>query len=279
MPEYYELHRRDAVSMERLTASPYVMDIYGYCGNSAMTELAFAEKGIDNLYRMAVGLRDNFTPYVLQTKLQIAAMVAMGLSHVHNVPAEDKWGIKNKSIEARATIAHYDFNPRNVIISSDGTPKINDFNCAEFLTWNTETQESCGFEARFHEPWWRAPEEMMMSHNETMTNASTQAGIVNEMVDVYSLGNTLYVLLTGFEPRGKEHKQLRHDNISIAVANGAMPNFPKTYAESTEPAIIAMRDAITKCWEPDPDKRVDSTHIAQYLYNALADLKRRVTNK
>jgi hypothetical protein len=28
--EYYELHRRDAVAMERLTFSPYVMDVYGY---------------------------------------------------------------------------------------------------------------------------------------------------------------------------------------------------------------------------------------------------------
>ena len=27
--EYYELHRRDAVAMERLTFSPYVMDVYG----------------------------------------------------------------------------------------------------------------------------------------------------------------------------------------------------------------------------------------------------------
>jgi len=30
LPEYYELHRRDAVSMERLTSSDYVMDSYGY---------------------------------------------------------------------------------------------------------------------------------------------------------------------------------------------------------------------------------------------------------
>jgi hypothetical protein len=30
LEEYYELHRRDAVAMERLTFSPYVMDVYGY---------------------------------------------------------------------------------------------------------------------------------------------------------------------------------------------------------------------------------------------------------
>lgn len=36
----YERHRRDAMSMERLTLSPMVMDIYGFCGNSGIFELA-----------------------------------------------------------------------------------------------------------------------------------------------------------------------------------------------------------------------------------------------
>ena len=55
LPEYYELHRRDAVSMERLSSSPYVMDVFGYCGQSAVTELAFSENGMNNLYRLSTG--------------------------------------------------------------------------------------------------------------------------------------------------------------------------------------------------------------------------------
>ena len=267
LPEYYELHRREAIAMERLTASPYVMDMYGYCGNSAMTELAFGEKGIDNLYRLAVGLKDNFSPYVLQTKLQIAAMTAMGLSHVHNIPGEH---------ESHATMAHYDFNPRNIIISASGTPKINDFNCAEFLTWNEKTLSPCGFEARLHEPWWRAPEEMILQEKTNTSNVDTDVQTnrrINEKVDVYSLGNVLFVLLTGLEPHGKAHKKLRYKNVTITLASGEIPALPIEYAESQDPIIAAIRIAILKCWEHDPNKRARSAQIAQFLYNALADLK------
>jgi hypothetical protein len=43
---HFDLHRRDAVAMERLTHSPFVMNIYGYCGQSALSELAdFMFKG------------------------------------------------------------------------------------------------------------------------------------------------------------------------------------------------------------------------------------------
>jgi hypothetical protein len=151
--EYFELHRRDAVAMERLTSSPYVMDIHGYCGQSVMTELAFSGSGLDTLYQLANGMKGVDTPYVLQTKLQIAAMISFGLSHIHNVPVD---GIEIVAKDRPAAIAHYDINPRNVIMSRSGKPKINDFNVAEFLKWNSKTlkQDQCGFESRFHEPWW-----------------------------------------------------------------------------------------------------------------------------
>lgn len=36
----YDRHRRDALAMERLAAHPFVMDIYGFCGNSGLFEFA-----------------------------------------------------------------------------------------------------------------------------------------------------------------------------------------------------------------------------------------------
>jgi hypothetical protein len=123
-----ELHRRDAVAMERLTYSPYVMDIYGYCGHSALTELAFSTRGLNNLYRLSTELKGVNTPYVLQKKLQIGAIVAFGLSELHNVPVDKQSDLRfwseSETLKPTtnqkpipASITHYDINPRNVIMT------------------------------------------------------------------------------------------------------------------------------------------------------------------
>jgi serine/threonine protein kinase len=40
IPRNLERHRREALTMERLTSSPYVINLYAYCGNSILTEYA-----------------------------------------------------------------------------------------------------------------------------------------------------------------------------------------------------------------------------------------------
>ena len=239
--------------MERLTSSPYVMDIFAYCGQSTVNELAYGDHGLNNLYNLSTSLRDNNTPFVLDQKLKIGALAALGLSHVHSVPT----AMSNFHNDRPVTIAHYDVNPRNYIINALGIPKINDFNVAEFITWNDDGP--CGFESRLHEPWWRAPEEM----------AAEAEGRITEAVDVYSLGNVLYLLLTGLEPRGKENKKERYRTVSSIVASGARPKLPEFYALSELSQVVALREAIFRCYEPNPFLRPTAIEIAQDLFAAL----------
>lgn len=267
MPEYYELHRRDAVAMERLTSSPYVMDIFAYCGQSTVNELAFGDHGMNTLYNLSTGLRDNNTPFVLDQKLRIGALAALGLSHVHSVPAI---GIgSNQNFDRPVTIVHYDVNPRNYIINALGIPKINDFNVAEFITWDDDGP--CGFESRLHEPWWRAPEEMVPEAE------GSPARRITEAVDVYSLGNVLYLLLTGLEPRGKEKKKERYQIVSSIVASGARPTLPEFYALSDLPPVVALRKAVFRCYEPNPALRPTAMEIAQDLFAALNTREKHFT--
>lgn len=102
---------------------------------------------------------------------------------------------------------------------------------------------------------------------------------LSEKVDIYSLGNTLFVLLTGLEPRGKEHKQLRLKQVSNIVADGEYPQFPLEYESSTDPAVAAICQAIRSCWEPNPSLRPSAMEIASRLFLALDQIKQQLHNK
>ena len=280
LEEYYELHRRDALAMERLTASPYVLDVYGYCGQSAINELAnFGIEGMSSLEKVARGFRGLDIEPVSKIKLQLATMVAQGVSHLHSIdypdflreddPRRMSGMMGNKVRSSNATLVHYDLNPRNIAIVKRGKPKLNDFNVAEFLMWNSNTNTQCGFEGRFKEPWWRAPEEMQVH----MTKEYPNPPPLTEKVDVYALGNILWDLLTTHSPWGKMKKE-RQDEVRPKVAKGMLPKLPPPYDKLTrqDPALRAMKDAMYKCWKWNPKDRPSAGEIAHDLLEALGNL-------
>ena len=99
--------------------------------------------------------------------------------------------------------------------------------------------------------------------------AAEAEGRITEAVDVYSLGNVLYLLLTGLEPRGKENKKERYRTVSSIVASGARPKLPEFYALSELSQVVALREAIFRCYEPNPFLRPTAIEIAQDLFAAL----------
>lgn len=269
LDEYYELHRRDAVAMERLTWSPYVMDVYGYCGQSAMNELANFRKEVNNLEQLDRAMRnvkhkDSKSEERLNyMKLKLAASVAIGLSHVHRVHPSSN---SNSSAEITpALMAHYDINPRNIAVVSGGQPKLNDFNIAEFIRYNPTTNATCAFPSRLHEPWWRAPEEMYIPNN-----TQIDMRLVTEKVDVYALGAVLFHILTTHSPRGKMKKE-RMVGVREEVAQGIAPPLPAPYNTSTSTAVVAIRHAMDLCFVVNPAKRGTSRQVASLLRKAVKD--------
>jgi hypothetical protein len=255
--EFYELHRRDALAMERLTFSPYVMNVHGYCGQSALNELAnFNVGGMTRLEELSRRLRNQpHTPQVYLTKLTLAYQLAMALYHVHTLPQqrpprqqplllslddEDEDGDKQQQ-QQLPFMVHYDVNPRNVALVRGGRAKLNDFNTCELLRWNPQTKTTCGFRGRFHEPWWRAPEEMpLLVVNNDTTQSNTQkvvedrgttkatTKILDEKVDIYAMGNILYHILTTHSPHGKM-KASRLVAMQEMVVQGHRPPLPVFY--------------------------------------------------
>jgi serine/threonine protein kinase len=269
IPEYYELHRRDAVAMERLTASPFVVNIYGYCGQSAINELAdFPYANIQNLEGFNRRMRGNDSPPANIIRLRMAASIALGLADIHagggtvgRMSSDASEEDDNDNTPPQVYMAHYDLNPRNIALFAGGKPKINDFNIAEFIQSDPVTQQDCKFPSRLHEPWWRAPEEMNTTH----------VMLVNEKVDVYALGNILYHTLTTHSSRGSQTKD-RMNEVRPIVAAGIRPVIPSHYRSSQDPNVKAMVKAIDLCWEKDPEKRVSAADVAAVLYDALVKI-------
>eukprot|EP00529_Nitzschia_sp_RCC80_P003494 CAMPEP_0113464448 /NCGR_PEP_ID=MMETSP0014_2-20120614/13207_1 /TAXON_ID=2857 /ORGANISM="Nitzschia sp." /LENGTH=1082 /DNA_ID=CAMNT_0000356531 /DNA_START=311 /DNA_END=3556 /DNA_ORIENTATION=- /assembly_acc=CAM_ASM_000159 len=238
---HFEHDRIDAVAMERLTASPHVINVFGFCGHSVITEFA------DGPRVGALADKARKTPL---ERLQIARDVANGLADVHGIDGD-----------GNATFVHLDVNPANVV-SIGGTLKFNDFNIGIIRRWNTTSNEACGFPAQYPNPQWRSPEESREEQNLT------------EKVDIFSMGHIFFRLINGhepwnkLEPGGKPSKE----EINRKVKQGIMPFIPDEIKNSDDPEIVAIRDAMISCYSHDPKDRPDARGIARSLDRTLTEL-------
>ncbi len=160
--------------------------------------------------------------------VSIAIQVSMGIEAAHN-----------------NHIIHRDIKPQNIIISKDGKVKVTDFGIAKAATSNTITSNVMG---SVH---YTSPEQ-------------ARGGYSDEKSDIYSLGVTMFEMLTGRVPFNGE------TTVAIAIKHiqEEMPS-PKEYV----PEIPASVESIVlKCCQKSPDRRYQS------MGELIADLKQSLMN-
>lgn len=152
--------RRDANVMERMSASPFIIDLYAFCGTSSFSEFgeggdivdALDESELSPLDKLRIGRYNCLVAleqacsntYVLKT---LATQAAIGLADLHNVDREGE-----------PTIAHTDVTPGQWIKVGDRF-KLNDFNRARFLPWNEKKDKLCPYYVGQNGGKFRSPEE------------------------------------------------------------------------------------------------------------------------
>ena len=241
-PRNLDRHRRDAVAMEQLTSSPWVMGVYGFCGNSGIFEFADGGSLEDSIFEDEKSEKE-WSP---AEKLVVAYQVAAGLAAVHNFPKE---GV--------AAIAHTDItSSQYVYVASAGFYKLNDFNRCRFITWDAEKNEACSFEVGNNPGTFRSPEEYAYE-GET------------EKIDVYSMGNIFYGIMTGLYPFEEEKKSKKAASL---VKGGHRPPISYKILNSTDPFDQALLNATRRCWEQNPKVRPSSREIQKYLEDTLIRL-------
>lgn len=128
---------QDARIMERLTASPRIVDMYAHCGLSIASEAMLGGE-ISSWIVPGTGLSTqsdaegaNFGPrnnLTASEKLTVALEMANALADLHGSPG---------------LIVHGDVHPVQWLQAADGTIKLNDFNNAELLDFDLGYGDYC----------------------------------------------------------------------------------------------------------------------------------------
>jgi len=156
--------------------------------------------------------------------ISIAIQVSMGIEAAHN-----------------NHIIHRDIKPQNIIISKEGKVKVTDFGIAKAATSNTITSNVMG---SVH---YTSPEQ-------------ARGGYSDEKSDIYSLGITLFEMLTGRVPFNGE------TTVAIAIKHiqEEMPS-PRDFVPEIP---VSVEQIVFKCTQKSPDRRYQS------MGELIGDLKK-----
>ncbi len=160
--------------------------------------------------------------------VSIAIQIGMGIEAAHN-----------------HNIIHRDIKPQNIIISKDGKVKVTDFGIAKAATSNTITSNVMG---SVH---YTSPEQ-------------ARGGYSDAKSDIYSLGITLFEMLTGRVPFNGETTvaiAIKHIQEEITPVREIVPDVP-----------VSVECIVLKCCQKSPDRRY------QNIPELVADLKQALMN-
>ena len=146
--------------------------------------------------------------------VSIAIQVAMGLEAAHN-----------------NNIIHRDIKPQNIMISKDGKVKVTDFGIAKAATSNTITSNVMG---SVH---YTSPEQ-------------ARGGYSDAKSDIYSLGITLFEMLTGRVPF--------NGDTTVAIAIKHIQEDLPSPADYNDDIPISVEKIVLKCCQKSPDRRYQS---------------------
>lgn len=150
----------------------------------------------------------------VKESIGIAIQVAQGIAAAHE-----------------QNIIHRDIKPQNMMISRDGKVKVADFGIARGVSAQTLTSEAMG---SVH---YISPEQ-------------ARGGYSDARSDIYSLGITLYEMVTGRLPFTGEN------TVSIALAHLEDAIIPPSVYNPEIP--IVLEQLILKCTEKKPERRFDN---------------------
>lgn len=234
----FDRHRRDALVMERLTHSPNVVDIYGYCGNSVLTE--FIPVPLDTLIRPEESVEaaetGGLTRDTAEGRIRLALDVARGMKALHEIEG--------------GPIIHADIQPRQFLVSPDGVLKVNDFNRCRFMAQDARG-DPCKLMIPSAPGKARSPEEY-------------ESKELDEKLDIYSIANVYFEILTGTSP----WRMKTVDETQRLVMKGAKPLIRLEFQQPGTPDEL-LAELTIKAYSLEPNDRPSAAQIVEAIESYL----------
>jgi eukaryotic-like serine/threonine-protein kinase len=137
------------------------------CGEDAQGRPYYAMEWIDGV---SIDRYCDDNRLDIKARLQLFVQLCDGVDYAH-----------------RHLVVHRDIKTSNIMVTTEGQPKLLDFGIAKALDTPTAAMESTATQARFFSPHHAAPEQV-------------RGGAITIGCDVYALGVLLYQLLSGLRP-------------------------------------------------------------------------------
>ena len=220
-PKFARRFQKEAEVISSLQ-HPNIVQIYdsGQADGTYSTVMELVEGTDLRYYLRSRGILD------ANSALMIAHEVALGLGAAHR-----------RSIVHRAVI------PQHILLGRDGSIKLTDFSIASVFKMSHEEQDIEGLSLNTV-PYY--PPEQAMGE------------IVTLAADVYSLGSTMYEMLTGHPPFDGDSP--------VAIAMQHIQGGPKPPSQYNPTVPTVLEEIIIRCLEKEPEMRFrDGSELARSL--------------
>lgn len=242
--ESYKRTKKDYLTMERLTKSPYILNMYGNCALSQLLE--YADGGtLYDLIRRTRAQRKMTNNELLSPidKLRVAIQIITAVADLHSTDGESV-----------ASVTHNDLDSDQFLLV-DGVFKLNDFYLSYFLQRNEETGNVC----------WRRRATLGRNSKNHAPEESNYTRINNEKADDYTAGNIIYYILTNqwvFEG-------VKNTESIKRLVQGFRSPFPDHILNSINPADQAIMKGIRDLWTHDVEKRPSARTVSNFFIKEL----------
>ena len=291
----------EAGIMASLSQSPYIVNIYGYCGTSTIQEYMSGGQISDriipgylynqkantntNEYSETAGFMEQSELDEIQTddvypmnqmdmnlteKLHLAVDMASSIAELHGQP--------------HGPICHGDIHPGQWLLNRYGQVKLNDFNMAKVLSvkqrYGTSNKRSTASTTTSNDGYCLLENCIRGGDHETIRSPEEfRCKGATEQLDTYTFGNILYSIMTGLWPYyqyGYEHRGFDNGLQGLKVIKMIMnykelPYIDARYRNHStiEAGFVRIME---QCWRLNWNERITIFEVVRQL----KELKRRV---